>query len=85
MVEHTEHTAKDRINRASRQQTRPAMEMSSLKLGMKVDIRFDPSNKDVKGWRGPATIATIQEKEHVVTVAIRAGAWTEDRRRFANT
>jgi len=63
-----EVTAKDRINRASRHQTRLAMELSSIKPGMKVDIWFDPTNKDVKGWRGPAEGATIQHTENVVTV-----------------
>ncbi len=73
-----EHTAKDRLRRADHHRTRPALELAKLKVGQQVDIWFEPSSKDVSGWRGPAVIKTIQHDENAVTV--RYQGRTLDRR-----
>ena len=58
-----EGNAKERIARANRHNTRPAAQLSDYKIKDQVDIWFDPSNKDMKGWRGPGTVCNVQPDE----------------------
>ena len=71
-------SAKMRLARADASKTRGAVELKEMQPGGLVDIWFDPTNKDVPGWRGPAQIATVQENEAQVTV--RYQGRTLDRR-----
>ena len=48
--------AAERLRRAETSHTRPAGELADLKPNGLVDIFRQPSNKDLVGWRGPATI-----------------------------
>ncbi len=63
-----EATAKARLQRADRHHTRAAVELRQLEPRQLVDIWFEPTNKDCRGWRGPAEIATINASDGNVTV-----------------
>eukprot|EP00971_Amphidinium_carterae_P351093 6491908-Amphidinium_carterae.1 len=67
-----------RMQRALRHRTRKPIEMKNLSVGMPVDIWYEPTNKETGGWRGPATVASIQESEGNITV--RYQGRTLDRR-----
>jgi hypothetical protein len=54
-----EGSARDRIARASKTQTRSAGELQNLAPGQLVDIHRQPSSKDNSGWRGPAEVVSI--------------------------
>ena len=62
-------SSSQRLDRALQSRTRPAGERQNLQLGDLVDIWRTPPNKDVSGWRGPATVVnTSRIKEGVVDV-----------------
>ncbi|CAK0834374.1 unnamed protein product [Prorocentrum cordatum] len=62
-------SAQQRMDRALQSRTRPAGECQNLQLGDLVDIWRDPPNKDVSGWRGPATVVNVNRiQEGVVDV-----------------
>jgi hypothetical protein len=63
-----ESTARMRMERANKHKTRPAVETMEHAAGNLVDIWFDPTTKDVSGWRGPAKIATVNTEEGNITV-----------------
>ena len=63
-----EATAKMRLQRADRHKTIAAGERSELTPGTLVDLWFEPTNKDVQGWRGPGKIMTVQADEGNVTI-----------------
>ena len=54
-----EATARQRLARADRHNTRPAIQRMDYKPKDLVDIWFEPSNKDQKGWRGPGEVVTF--------------------------
>ena len=70
--------ARDRAARADRSQTRGHINLQDFKPGDSVDIWFDPTAKDVKGWRGPAELKSINESEG--NVSVRFQGRTLDRR-----
>ena len=63
-----EVTALSRLQRADRHKTVAALERSGFQVGGLVDIWYEPTTKDVSGWKGPAQIATINHDEGNVTV-----------------
>ena len=63
-----EATAQMRTERANKHNTRPAVELRELQPKGLVDIWFEPTTKDVKGWRGPAEIATVNAADGNITV-----------------
>ena len=63
-----EANAKARVERGDRSRTRGATELADHAPGDLVDIWFDPVNKDTPGWRGPATMKTINHGDGNVTV-----------------
>ena len=58
-----EATAEARLERVDRYNTRGAMELQDLKPSDIVDIWFEPSTKDMVGWRGPAEILSMNLAE----------------------
>eukprot|EP00971_Amphidinium_carterae_P297236 5905067-Amphidinium_carterae.2 len=66
------------MQRALHHRTRKPIEMKNLTVGSQVDIWYEPTNKETGSWRGPATVASIQESEGNVTV--RYQGRTLDRR-----
>ena len=73
-----EVTALSRLQRADRHKTVAALERSGYQVGGLVDIWYEPTTKDVSGWKGPAQIATINNDEGNVTVRFQGR--TMDRR-----
>ena len=63
-----EASARARLSRADSANSRATVELSEMQPGCLVDIWFEPSNKDVKGFRGPAQVATVQPAENQITV-----------------
>ena len=59
-----EGTARDRMRRALKTQTKPAAEEMEYKVGQHVDWFREPSSKDASGWRGPGVIADLTRLEH---------------------
>ena len=53
-----EASAQQRLKRADKHNTRPALEKFAYKPGDLVDIWFEPQTKDHRGWRGPATVSS---------------------------
>ena len=69
-----EGTARQRMKRAMRAQTRPAGEELEYKVGQQVDWFRDPVGKDVSGWRGPGTVVDLTRIVHGrVGVSHRSG------------
>ena len=66
-----EATARQRMARADRHNTRPAIQRMQYKPRDLVDVWFEPSTKDQKGWRGPAEILSINADDGNVTVRIQ--------------
>eukprot|EP00974_Lingulodinium_polyedra_P000275 25781-Lingulodinium_polyedra.AAC.1 len=63
-------TARQRIERAARAKTRRATESLELMPGGQVEFHRPPVSKDDSGWRGPASVVSIDSG----TVTIR---WQE--------
>ena len=59
----TEETARQRLRTALKTPTRPSGEEMEFKVGDRVEYFREPSNKDVSGWRGPATIVDMSRLE----------------------
>lgn len=56
-----EATARQRPARGDKRNQVAAMERSEHAFGDLVDIWYDPPNKDIRGWRGPAQIAIVND------------------------
>eukprot|EP00975_Prorocentrum_lima_P035211 7399197-Prorocentrum_lima.AAC.1 len=48
-------TAAERASRALRSRTRQAVQVVDYQIGDQVELWKQPANKDLSGWRGPAT------------------------------
>jgi hypothetical protein len=59
-----EGTARDRLKRASRTQTRPSGEQLDFKVNDEIEYWRDPATKDIPGWRGPGVIVDVSRIEH---------------------
>ena len=59
IVAMTQATAQARIKLASATQSRTTAQQLSLKPGDLVDVFRSPASKDLSGWRGPATVASL--------------------------
>ena len=55
-----ELTAKQRLDRALKSKTRRPAEQLELQAGDLVDFYRQPTTKDDSGWRGPATVVTVE-------------------------
>ena len=66
-----EATAQQRLERANRHKSRPSLERFQYKPQDLVDIWFEPTNKDSRGWRGPATVLSVQPDEGNITVRVQ--------------
>eukprot|EP00971_Amphidinium_carterae_P039990 785004-Amphidinium_carterae.3 len=55
-----EQTARDRILRARKAHTRVASQQLALEVGQEVEYWRETADKDVGGWRGPATVTVSQ-------------------------
>eukprot|EP00975_Prorocentrum_lima_P014885 3157299-Prorocentrum_lima.AAC.1 len=53
-------TAAERANRALRSKTRQAVQVIDYQIGDQIEFGKQPSNTDLSGWRGPATIVNIK-------------------------
>ena len=58
-----EGTARERIQRAQKTQTRVTAEQLELVVGDLVDIYRTPRQKDNVGWRGPAKVVSISSQD----------------------
>ena len=56
-----EQTARTRIALALRSKTRPSVQQYAYKKDEKVEFYRSPANKDMQGWRGPATIVNVKD------------------------
>ena len=65
--------------RADKSRTRGALELMDYHHGDMVDIWMEPSAKDMKGWRGPAEIASVNTQ--LGNVSVRVQGRTLDRQR----
>ena len=63
-----EATARRRIERANASRTLAPIEAKQYQPGEEVDVWFDPSEKDLSGWRGPGQVATVNSEEANITV-----------------
>ena len=63
-----EGTAQERMKRAEDSRTRPALKRMDLQTGELVDIYRTPANKDLTGWRGPATVVDVHAEAGQATV-----------------
>eukprot|EP00973_Karenia_brevis_P059598 8296480-Karenia_brevis.AAC.1 len=52
-------SARDRMKRALKSETRIAHEQLQLQQGDLVDYYRAPANKDESGWRGPAVVTEV--------------------------
>lgn len=68
-----EESARQRLRTAIKTPTRPAGEELECKVGDSVEYYREPTNRDLSGWRGPATITDLTRLEHG-RVAIRTNA-----------
>ena len=73
-----EANARAIVERADRSKTRGCVELSDHKPGDRVDLWFEPKNKDQRGWRGPGAIASINAEDG--NFSIRFQGRTLDRR-----
>eukprot|EP00971_Amphidinium_carterae_P146129 2896397-Amphidinium_carterae.1 len=64
----TEVHSKERIRRAHRHHTTATLTDASYPKGTAVDIWFEPTNKDITGWKGPAEVQLCQPERGQVTV-----------------
>eukprot|EP00971_Amphidinium_carterae_P018911 372341-Amphidinium_carterae.1 len=64
----TEVHSKERIRRAHRHHTTATLTDASYPRGTPVDIWFEPTNKDITGWKGPAEVLLCQPEKGQVTV-----------------
>ena len=71
-----EATARARLDRADKTNTRAAVERFEYKPDDNVDIWFEPSNKDQPGWRGPAAVLSVNAREGNITVRIQGRTLT---------
>eukprot|EP00975_Prorocentrum_lima_P000084 19411-Prorocentrum_lima.AAC.1 len=53
-------TAADRASRALRSKTRQAVQVADYKVGDQIEFWKQPLNKDLSGWRGPATVVHVK-------------------------
>ena len=63
-----ESIARTRLQRADDSKTRGAIERADHKQGDLVDIWFEPTTKDSKGWRGPAEVKSVNEEASNISV-----------------
>ena len=66
-------TAEQRTNRALQSRTRLAAQVSDLNVGDAVDFFRAPPNKDISGWRGPATVSDLTNIDSGVVGVQRQG------------
>ena len=57
-----------RLDRANRHQIVAAQEHSEYQPKGLVDIWYEPTNKEVSGWRGPAQVAAVNRGEGNIAV-----------------
>ena len=55
--------AEERLRIASSTRTRPAIQTLDLHPGDQVEFYRDPPSKDVTGWRGPATVVSLDRAD----------------------
>eukprot|EP00975_Prorocentrum_lima_P015263 3234863-Prorocentrum_lima.AAC.1 len=53
-------TASERASGALRSKTRQAVLVIDYHIGDQIEFWEQPSNKDLSGWRGPATVVNVQ-------------------------
>eukprot|EP00975_Prorocentrum_lima_P018535 3901940-Prorocentrum_lima.AAC.1 len=53
-------TAAERAQRALQSKTRPSIQAVNYQIGDQVEFWRDPANKDLPGWRGPATVVNVK-------------------------
>ena len=63
-----EGTSSDRISRAIKSKTRPAMESMKLEIGTLVDFWRAPVHKDESGWIGPGKVVHLESDSGTVYV-----------------
>eukprot|EP00975_Prorocentrum_lima_P016458 3488581-Prorocentrum_lima.AAC.1 len=51
--------AQKRMGRALSSKTRAAVQLDDYHIGDIVELYRNPANKEVSGWRGPATIVHV--------------------------
>ena len=73
-----EYVAKQRIERANRGKTQAPLELQAYEPGQQVDVWYDPSTKDTQGWRGPASVTSVNLDNS--NVSVRYQSRTLDRR-----
>jgi len=66
-----ESIATSRIEQAQKSKTRPDMRLEQYQRKELVDIWFEPSNKDTKGWRGPAEVVSIHPEDGNAEIRIQ--------------
>ena len=66
-----EATARARLVRADKHNTRLAAERLQFQPGYLCDIWFEPANKDQTGWRGPAEVQSINAADGNLSVRIQ--------------
>ena len=66
-----ESTAQARLSRAFRTHTRGAIELNEYHPQEKVDIWFEPTQKDQSGWRGPAEVLSANSREGNYSVRLQ--------------
>ena len=60
-----------RVDRASKHQTRPDVRIEAYQPKELVDIWFEPTTKDTKGWRGPAEVVQVHPEDGNAEVRIQ--------------
>ena len=66
-----ESTAQARLSRAFRTHARGAIELREYQPQEKVDIWFEPTQKDQSGWRGPAEVLSANSREGNYSVRLQ--------------
>ena len=56
------------MERAQKHRTRQSIQQYDYKRDDLVDVWFEPSNKDSKGWRGPGKILSVNTSVTVLTL-----------------
>ena len=73
-----EATARARLERADKHNTRPAAERLEFEPGDLADVWFEPLNKDQRGWRSPGEVLSVNAAEG--NLSVRIGGRTLNRR-----
>ena len=63
-----EATAKARTQRADRHNTRASLQRMDYERDALVDIWFEPKEKEIKGWKGPAKVMSVMHENDTITV-----------------